>query len=77
MLQAAQVTISFLIFLALFFLIKTFLSDIRRKRDINTITKGTIIKIVFKNTITIQALYSANYSRTKNFLLAALLNLYS
>lgn len=77
MLQAAQVTISFLIFLALFFLIKTFLSDIRRKRDINTITKGTIIKIVFKNTITIQALYSANYSRAKNFLLAVLLNLYS
>lgn len=77
MLQAAQVKISFLIFFALFFLIKTFLSDISRKRDINTITKGTIIKIVFKNTITIQALYSANYSRTKNFLLAALLNLYS
>ena len=55
MLQAAQVKISFLIFFTLFFLIKTFLSDIRRKRDINTITKGTIIKIVFKNTMTIQA----------------------
>jgi hypothetical protein len=47
--------ITILIFFTLFFLLKTFLSDMRKNTDINTINKGTIIKIVFKNTMTIQA----------------------